>query len=578
MTAHTPRAFSYARYSSTAQSETSIERQTKFAEDWSEKTGIPLDNSLRLVDRGVSGYSGKNAKNGKLALFIEEVRAGRVRRGDILIIESLDRLTRMNLARARALVDELLNSGITIVVRVPQDTFTPEGQDDLVQQIKITLYLKRANEESETKSVRVKEAAERRRRAARDGEALFTSIAPLWLRAKNNRSGFEKIPDRVKMVRRMFTLAQSVGAVVIREALIEEGFADVPGLWWINDTLRGRRVLGEFQPGVMVDGERKESGEPIPDYFPRIVTDKVWHRVQSRIEQRNTSSAVRHKRVANLFAGLVFDKNGETFRYTDAVRKSGANSAYLRTKRGTYEVVGIPYDLFEATFAVFCSDLPLNEVEPPKHDIASQRATIAVIEERVREVNGRMREGEFALLVDYLQGLNDELDQEKEKLAHMLSEAASEPRRALSSVKRLLGSKSVEDRARVHRAIRDFVERITITRLTRDIKTYTAHIVVDLVGGNRRMVVLHGIDVLFCPESLPIDAEGSEPVLGDWRAVRLEGADLERYTSPSWSSWIDYRDQGYTLQDVAEEVGMSPTACSKYIRRAREARAAKLDR
>ena len=51
-----------------------------------------LDESLR--DIGVSAFKGKNAIKGALKKFIELVEAGRIEKGSILILESLDRLSR----------------------------------------------------------------------------------------------------------------------------------------------------------------------------------------------------------------------------------------------------------------------------------------------------------------------------------------------------------------------------------------------------------------------------------------------------------------------------------------------------
>src|SRR5262249_19198675 len=89
------RAFSYIRFSSSKQQKgDSYRRQSEFAVEICRENGWVLDEPLALDDLGVSSFRGANAKVGALAEFLEAIRIGRVLRGSILIIESIDRLSR----------------------------------------------------------------------------------------------------------------------------------------------------------------------------------------------------------------------------------------------------------------------------------------------------------------------------------------------------------------------------------------------------------------------------------------------------------------------------------------------------
>lgn len=59
-----------------------------------------LDESLTLNDLGMSAFGGANAKVGAPAEFLEAIRIGRVLRGSIPIIVSIDRLARNEVGEA----------------------------------------------------------------------------------------------------------------------------------------------------------------------------------------------------------------------------------------------------------------------------------------------------------------------------------------------------------------------------------------------------------------------------------------------------------------------------------------------
>jgi hypothetical protein len=73
-----------------------LRRQTERSLAWSKTYGHILDDFLRLDDKGVSAWKGDNSTSGKLGAFIRECDAGRVTKGSILIVESLDRQSRDN--------------------------------------------------------------------------------------------------------------------------------------------------------------------------------------------------------------------------------------------------------------------------------------------------------------------------------------------------------------------------------------------------------------------------------------------------------------------------------------------------
>src|SRR5262245_16720394 len=88
------RAYSLIRFSSWKQARgQSQRRQAEWSAAWCDKNGCLLDESLHQ-DKPVSAFRGANRSKGALAAFQEMINVGRVARGSILLVESLDRLSR----------------------------------------------------------------------------------------------------------------------------------------------------------------------------------------------------------------------------------------------------------------------------------------------------------------------------------------------------------------------------------------------------------------------------------------------------------------------------------------------------
>jgi DNA invertase Pin-like site-specific DNA recombinase len=89
-TASKPKAYSYVRFSTPEQElGDSYRRQADLAKFYADKHGLELDTTLRLDDRGVSAYQGRNATVGALGAFRKAVIEGEVPQGSYLIVESL---------------------------------------------------------------------------------------------------------------------------------------------------------------------------------------------------------------------------------------------------------------------------------------------------------------------------------------------------------------------------------------------------------------------------------------------------------------------------------------------------------
>src|SRR5438067_338266 len=118
MSASTPKTtcYSYIRFSNAAQREgDSLRRQTEKALAYCQRRGWVLDESLTLRDLGVSAFRGDNALVGNLRTFLDAVARGTVLPGSILLVESVDRISRQGIDDGYDLCKRILKAGVHIV-------------------------------------------------------------------------------------------------------------------------------------------------------------------------------------------------------------------------------------------------------------------------------------------------------------------------------------------------------------------------------------------------------------------------------------------------------------------------------
>ncbi len=312
------KAYSYIRFSTPQQLKgDSLRRQLEASRAYAKQHDLILDESLR--DIGVSAFKGKNATEGALKKFIELVETGRIEQGSILILESLDRLSRQQVFTALGLFSSLLSAGIEIVTLSDGQHYTAESINDVGQLMFSLISMSRSHEESAVKAKRLSASWENRRKLATESKRPMTGNCPKWLRVSDDKTCFEVIEERADIIRSIFELSLSgVGQRKIAANLNKRGIStfNKGGMWhdsYVGKVIKSKAVVGEYQP------KRKGEpvGEPIPDYYPAIVSEDMFYKAQSaRISRRNPASAGRKgDKFSNLFTGLCKCLEcGSTFR------------------------------------------------------------------------------------------------------------------------------------------------------------------------------------------------------------------------------------------------------------------------
>ncbi|OAT17092.1 putative phage recombinase [Buttiauxella gaviniae ATCC 51604] len=149
------RLFSYIRFSSAKQMDgNSLERQQATAERIAARYDLELD-TLSFHDLGVSAFRGKNATEGNLKVFINQI-GKRVPVGSWLVVENLDRLSRDDALTALDILRDILRKGITVVTGMDDKIYTNASiKNNMMDLIMSVMLFTRAHEESVTKKNRV---------------------------------------------------------------------------------------------------------------------------------------------------------------------------------------------------------------------------------------------------------------------------------------------------------------------------------------------------------------------------------------------------------------------------------------
>jgi len=308
----TPKAYSYIRFSSPEQARgDSLRRQTAKAEAWCAERGIELDDSLR--DLGVSAFQGANRTMGALRSFLDMVERQEIAHGSYLIVESLDRLSRETVVDAATQLFALIQAGIIVVTLSDgQEYSSARLRQDWTPLVISLAVMARAHVESRVKSERVGEAWRQKKAAARNEGRPVTSRCPEWLELRRGR--FEELGERVDVVRRIFheTIAGYGRREIVRRLNSEPVEPFRGGKGWqtssIAKIIQNRAVLGEYQPhsGTHRGRNRSPEGDPIPDYYPRIIDDETFWRAQAAVADRRQQSAGRRGETgAHILRGLA---------------------------------------------------------------------------------------------------------------------------------------------------------------------------------------------------------------------------------------------------------------------------------
>ena len=364
-------AYSYVRMSTNLQLKgDSLRRQTELSKAYAEEHGLRLVSDTELQDIGVSAYKGDNVATGALGKFLASAKAGQVPEGSYLLVESLDRLTRQELLPSVQLLLDIIGLSINVVTLLDGKVYSKTNADMASMMFSIAL-MSRAHEESQTKSRRIGAAWKAKRDRA--GEQKLTKICPAWLSLVDDKKTFQVVKDRQEIVKRIFELTdEGMGSYSVTKWLNQQSIPPFgrTSLWnqsYVTKILQNRAVLGEYQPHVLIDGRRRPEGDPIPDYFPRIIDEALFYRVQQARRSRASGSGGRRGETQrNLFTHIAkCGYCGSPMRLINK-GKGPKGGTYLKCHKalagGACSKTSWRYNEFEQSFLFFIREIDLDGI------------------------------------------------------------------------------------------------------------------------------------------------------------------------------------------------------------------------
>src|SRR6516225_7519375 len=139
-----------------------------------------------------------NSVEGNLAEFLDLVKGGSVPRGSVLLIESIDRLSRDQIIPARNLLESILLAGIDVHTLQPERIYTSKSLEDVQSLILMILEFSRAHDYSQQLGNRISAAWSSKREKAKTNQTPLSKCPPAWLRVVDGK--YEVIPERGKVV------------------------------------------------------------------------------------------------------------------------------------------------------------------------------------------------------------------------------------------------------------------------------------------------------------------------------------------------------------------------------------------
>lgn len=527
-------AFSYVRFSTGRQAEGgSLRRQTSLSLAYCKRKNLALDDSLTLHDLGVSAFRSANVKDGALAAFLEACRLGRVPAGSVLIVESLDRLSRDQIRPALQLFMALQDHGITIVTLQPEREYPPDSTDALGL-VEPLIVFARAHEESLIKSHRRRDGWKQARDRARTGGGPMMKTCPAWLEVTDD--GFRVKPKAAAAVRRIFTLArEGMGLYRIAQELARDGVPGIgrSGRWtisYLHHILTVPAAMGSYQPNKQKGRGVVPDGEPIPNYYPPVITEAEWREAQAALQARGGDfdasgkfrrggSGVRGagrkgKGEPNLFTALVHDATtGHRMIMTNGLgrKNGGPRKRYVRLAAthatGAARGRTIDYGVFEAAILDRLKELKPEEVGGDAKPSDGRKAELVRLNNRLLDLDSRLERAkqraraaeDFDAFLDLIQSLQDERKQVLAQRAELEKEesggAAADLRQAHSLIDTLASTppkKLEEVRRRLRQRIAQLLGDIRVVLVRRG-KTALCAAQVYFRGGDlcRNYLIMH---------------------------------------------------------------------------------------
>lgn len=305
-----------------------IRRQLEASTAFCEEKGWTMDTTFKLTDIGKSAYYGKNLDDkAALGSFLKSVEQGLIKRPAVLLVESLDRISRANIMDALEIFIRILNTGITICTYIDRMIYSKEELQNNFAPLIISITLMcRSHDESAVKAKRLRASWSQKRSDGENGKLIHKGIYPSWIDVSSGKPVV--IEQKAKMVQYAFDLCIN-GNMSYKKIIncLERKYGNnalprrlIPRLF------QTKRVLGIYEPNTTSykDGVRKpiSTCQEIHAY-PAIIDEETYYLAKAAIGKRKETHKGR-------------PQNKEVNFFKSVMRCGHCNASYVWHSGGKY--------------------------------------------------------------------------------------------------------------------------------------------------------------------------------------------------------------------------------------------------
>lgn len=364
-----PNAYVYSRFSTPQQEQgNSLERQHELCQAMCKQKGWTIVETFD--DKGKSAWKGDHLRSGKLGKFAVRVRNGEIEPGSILVVEQLDRLSRLEPRTTQRWMEDLCDLGLKIATVDGEKVYDADslrGPEALMNVLTILIKAQVAHEHSQRKSVLNYDNWQRRFERAKAGE-IISRRTPAWLSVSDEGKWvIDKLKkDTVNTIYRWS--AEGQGNRMIAANLNEKKVHSFGGRgvkWtdkYVSILLHNPAVEGDYLPGA---SNGTNNGERYVGYFPRIVPPALVAQARAASESRKGTGGRYRRLSTNLFPQAIKcshcggpmalrPRQADRLSPTSILRKGLLQCRNANQKRGCDQRQMFAYQPFE--------DAALNEV------------------------------------------------------------------------------------------------------------------------------------------------------------------------------------------------------------------------
>lgn len=459
-----PKVYSYVRISTKYRQAKGrgIRRQDDGSLKWCDEHGHLLEPTNCFTDKGMSAFKKRNnAEHGELRVIIDLIDNGQIEAGSILLIESLDRMSRQDVNIAQEILLSIINRGVTVVTLVDGSVYRTGGKpQDMFAQLLFSLAIfMRANDESRQKSDRKSDSWKHKRLLAKDGE-YHGGQTPQWIEVVNGKYRvIEAVAQKVCDIFNDYAHNGMGGYRLTAKYGVPQATI---GTWLDNPTVIGTLTVTENGVKVLY-----------PKHYPAIVDPKVYELAQQRRAQRYVKRKTsKIGTYTNLFAGMLTDPHGKRM----IVQQHNGG-----TKAFTSPGFVIRCEFLEKAIVLDHMASEMERVTEVKPAIPTNEAAIAKIDADLKKIQTTMMEepGLAATLLPVLRSLQ----QRKNDLAGqpiVVKEKVSQ-----NELINLFdaGTCSHEDRMRLRDLVQQSIAAVSITKVEKEGQLMMVHGICQKASG-----------------------------------------------------------------------------------------------